>query len=54
MDHNAACLRPRILHNHCFQSLLGITVIPRDFQDNGYAKFLGVKQGALWSMQNGE
>ena len=62
MDHNAACLPPRILHkfNHCFQFLLGITVVPREIQDNSYAKFFfflggggvgaGGKQGALWSM----
>ena len=35
IDHNAPCLPPRILHNHCFQFLLGITVVPREIQDNG-------------------
>ena len=25
-----------ILHNHCFQFLLGITVVPREIEDNGY------------------
>ena len=47
IDHNASCLppppppppAPQILHNHCFQFLLGITVVPREIQDNGYAKF---------------
>ena len=43
IDHNASCLPPplppQILHNHCFQFLLGITVVPREIQDNGYAKF---------------
>ena len=29
------------IHNHCFQFLLGITVVPREIQDNGYAKFGG-------------
>ena len=40
------------LHNHCFQFLLGITVIPSKIEDNGYVKFWGGgdKQGALWSM----
>ena len=33
---------PKILHNDCFQSLLGITVVPREIEDNGYAKFWGV------------
>ena len=38
-DHNTSCLPPKILHNHCFQFLLGTTVVPRDIEDNGYAKF---------------
>ena len=29
-----------ILHNHCFQFLLGIAVVPREIEDNGYALFL--------------
>ena len=28
-----------ILHNHCFQFLLGNTVVPREIEDNGYAFF---------------
>ena len=35
---------PKILHNDCFQFLLGITVVPRGIQDNGYAKFWGVNK----------
>ena len=31
--------RPPNLHNHCFQFLLGITVAPRDIEENGYANF---------------
>ena len=31
---------PQILHNHCFQSPLGITVVPREIEDYSYAKFL--------------
>ena len=38
IDHNTPCLPPRILHNYCFQFLLGITAAPREIQDNGYAK----------------
>ena len=41
IDHNAPCLPPKILHNNCFQSLLGITVVPGEIQDNGYANFGG-------------
>ena len=29
----------RILHNQCFQILQGITVVPREIENNGYAKF---------------
>ena len=41
IDHNASCLpsAPQILHNHCFQFLLGITVVPREIEENGYANF---------------
>ena len=30
---------PKKLHNYCFQFLLGITVVLREIEDNGYAKF---------------
>ena len=30
---------PKLLHNHRFQFLLGITVVPREIKDNTYAKF---------------
>ena len=49
MDHNAPCLPRKILHTHCFQFLLGFTVVPREIEDNGYINF-GSEQGALWSM----
>ena len=35
IDHNAPCLTPKILHNSCFQFLVGITVVPKEIQDNG-------------------
>ena len=52
IDRNTPCPPPptKILHNHCFQFLLGVTVVPREIIDNGCAKFWGGKQGALWSM----
>ena len=31
----------RIFHNYCFQSLLGITVVQKEREDNGYAKVWG-------------
>ena len=36
IDHNASCLPPKSLHNHCVQCLLCITVVPREIEDNGY------------------
>ena len=44
IDHNAPRSPPKILHNCCFQFLLGITVVPREIKDNGYAKFSGVNK----------
>ena len=40
----------QILHYHGFQILLGITVVPREIEDNANAKFWGVKQGVLWAI----
>ena len=48
-DNNAPYLPPKILHKHCFQFLLGIIFVPREIEDNSYAKF-GGKQGAFWSV----
>ena len=33
-----------ILHNHGFEFLLGITVVPRDIENNGYIKFWGLNR----------
>ena len=40
--------RPKILHKHCLQFLLGIKMAPRGTENNAYAKFWGDKQTALW------
>ena len=32
---------PQILHNLCFSFLLGITAVPREIENNAYAKFGG-------------
>ena len=50
IDHNTPCLPPQILHIRCFQFLVGITAVPREIQNDGYAKFWGGKQDASWSM----
>ena len=39
---------PKILHKHCFEFLLGPFKLSRETEDNGYAKFWGGKQRALW------
>ena len=42
--HNALCLPPKILHKHCFQFLLRLTIVPKEIENNAYAKFLGVNE----------
>ena len=41
ISHNASYLPPKILHNLCFSFLLGITAVPREIENNAYAKFWG-------------
>ena len=38
----------------CFQFLLGITVLPREIQDNGYDKFGEVNKAHYGPCENGE
>ena len=38
----------------CFQFLLGITVLPREIQDNGYQKFGEVNKVHYGLCENGE
>ena len=40
----AICTAPEILHNLCFKFLLGITVVPREIEENGCANFWGVNK----------
>ena len=42
--HNTLCLSPQILHKHCFQFLLELTMIPRENKNNAYAKFGGTNK----------
>ena len=39
ISHNALYLPPKILHNLCFSFLLNITAVPRQIENNAYAKF---------------
>ena len=45
---------PQYLYNHSFQFLRGITVVPREIQDNGYAKFWGLNTVHYSLCENGE
>ena len=44
VNHNAPYSTPKILHNLCFSILLGITVVPREIENQAYAKFWGVNK----------
>ena len=35
---------PQILHNLCFSFLLGITAVPREIENNAYAKSWGANK----------
>ena len=37
--HNTLCLFPQILDKHCFQFLLGLTMVPRENKNNAHSKF---------------
>ena len=51
--HNTLCLSPQILHKHCFQFLLGLTVVPRENKNNAYAKLGGGdEKRVLWYFPN--
>ena len=48
---------PQILHNLCLSFLLGITAVPREIENNAYAKFweaMGDVQVAYGQCENGE
>ena len=40
--------RPKVLHKHCLQFLLGVKMAPTETENNAYAKFWGDKQRTLW------
>ena len=50
---NTLCLSPQILHNYCFQFLLGLAVVPRENKDNAYAKFGGTNKEYYGMFRNG-
>ena len=45
--HNTLCCPFKILHKHCFQFLLGLTITPREIANNAYAKFWRDDKGTI-------
>ena len=37
--HDTLCLSSQILHRHCFHFLLGLAMVPRENENDAYAKF---------------
>ena len=54
ISHNTPCLPPTILHNLCSSFLLGITAIPKEIENNAYAKFWGANKGHFGRCACGE
>ena len=55
--HNTLCLPSKILHKHCFQFLLRLTMIRRENKNNAYPKFwrankdyCGIFESGLYKM----
>ena len=56
---NSFVQQPRAFHNHCFQFVLGLRIVPRETENNGYAKrrkrgggqkdFYGIFQSGGWT-----
>ena len=44
----------KIVHNYYFQFPLGITIVPREIEGNGYAKLWGVNKVHYGLCENGK
>ena len=51
ISHNAPYLSPKILRNLCFSFLLGVRAVPREIENNAYAKFLGANKVIMADVQ---
>ena len=51
ISHNAPYLPSKVLHNLCFSFLLGITAVPREIENNAYAKFWGRQITCTWQIK---
>ena len=54
ISHNAPYLPLKIWHNLCFSFLLGITAVPRESENNAYAKFWGANKVHCGGFASGE
>ena len=45
-------LSPQILHKHCFQFVLRLAIVPRETENNTYAKFLKKTMGIMVSLHS--
>ena len=54
ISHNTPCFPAKILQNLCFSFFLGITVVPRETEDNAYAKFWGANKVHYGRCASGE
>ena len=51
ISHNAPYLPSKVLHNLRFSFLLGITAVPREIENNAYAKFWGRQITCTWQIR---
>ena len=46
--HSTLCCPSKVLHKHCFQFLFGLTITPREIENNAYAKFWRDNKGTTF------
>ena len=51
ISHNTPCLLPKLLHNFCLKLFLGISVVPRETEDNAFEKFGGQTRCIMGDLQ---
>ena len=51
--HNTLCLSSKIYHKHCLESLLGLTMVPREIENNAYVKFWKTNKEYYGIFENG-
>ena len=51
ISHNTTCLLSKILHNFCLELLRGISVVPREIEDNAFEKFGGQTRCIMGDLQ---